>query len=331
MKAIILEEYGSPDVLEIQEIEKPVPDESEILVRVKATSVNYGELIARNFKNVTLNDFNMPALFWVIAKFSFGLNKPKVKILGSEFSGVVESTGSKVTKFKPGDEVFGYLGQSMGAYAEYICVSEKGVLTHKPANVDFDHAAVLPYGAIMALGILKKAEIQPGQNLLINGASGEIGSAAIQIANNAGAQVTGVCSNPRMEYVKNLGADKVIDYTIQDFTEGDEKYDIIFDVLGRSSFKKVKKVLASDGKYILASFKMKQLIQMLRTSFSGGQKVICTIAPGSLEDLLAVKSLIEENKLRTEIDKIFPMDHAAEAHEYVENGNKKGKVVIRLS
>jgi len=330
MKAIMLEKYGTPDVLKIEEIDKPVPDESEILVRVKATSVNYGELIARNFKNVTLSDFNMPALFWVIAKFSFGLNKPKVKILGSEFSGIIESTGSKVTKFKHGEEVFGYLGQSMGAYAEYICVPEKGVLTHKPVNVDFDQAAVLPYGAIMALGILKKADIQPGQKVLINGASGEIGSAAIQIVKDFGAEVTGVCSTPRMEYVKNLGADRAIDYTIEDFADGTEKYDFIFDVLGRSTFRKVKNVLTPNGKYILASFKMKQLLQMLQTSFSGGQKVICTIAPGSVEDLLLVKTLIEEGKLRSQIDKVFPMEQASEAHRHIENGSKKGKVVITL-
>lgn len=327
----MLNQYGSPDVLHTQEVEKPLPGDSDVLVNVKATSVNYGDLVARNFKSVTRGQFNMPGLFWVIAKLSFGLNKPRVRILGSEFSGIVESVGSKVTRFTTGDEVFGYMGQSMGAYAQYLVLSEKGVFTQKPANVSMEEAAVLPYGAIMALSLLNKANIEPGQKVLINGASGEIGSAAVQIAKHMGAEVTGVCSTPRTEYVRSLGADRVIDYTSEDFTQQDTAYDLIFDVLGKGRFSSLKGVLTAQGTYLPVSFKSKQLLQMLGTSFGKKQKVLCSLAPGGLEDLMKVKALIEEGKLKALIDKVFPMEEAAAAHEYVENGGKRGKVVIKLS
>ncbi|MBD3276117.1 MAG: zinc-binding dehydrogenase, partial [Candidatus Marinimicrobia bacterium] len=268
MKAVMLDQYGSPDVLKVRDIEKPIPGDKEVLIKVNATSVNYGDLLARNFKNVPLKDFHMLGLFWVIAKLSFGLNKPKVKILGSEFSGVVESIGSEVTKFKSGEEVFGYLGQSMGAYAQYLVLSESAVFTHKPANVSMEEAAVLPYGAIMALSLLNKAEVKAGQKVLINGASGAIGSAAVQIAKHMGAEVTGVCSTPRTGYVRSLGADRVIDYTAEDFTQQDTAYDLVFDVLGRGNFASIKRVLTQQGVYMPVSFKSKQLLQMLGTSFS---------------------------------------------------------------
>jgi 2-desacetyl-2-hydroxyethyl bacteriochlorophyllide A dehydrogenase len=329
MKAIVYTEYGSPDVLQVKEVTKPVPGKNDLLVQVRATSVNYGDLAARNFKNISPREFNMLFLIWIMAKFSFGLRKPNQTILGSEFSGVIESIGKNVTKFKPGDAVFGYLGQSMGAYAEYICIPEDGVLTTKPDNMTFEEAAVVPYGAIMALHLLKKVNVHNGQKVLIIGASGGIGSAAVQIAKYMGAEVTGVCATPRVEFVKALGADFVIDYTREDFTQNGETYDLIFDVLGRGSISRCKKSLKSGGIHLFASFKMKQLVNMLLTSrFS--KRVICTIAPGSLDDLIAVKGLIEAGKIRAIIDKQFPMKQAAEAHRYVEQGNKKGNVGITL-
>src|SRR5512135_3353441 len=225
MKAIIYKEYGSPDVLHLEEIAKPAPRDNEVLIRNHAATVNFGDLLARNFRAISPSQFNMLFLFWLIAKISFGLRRPKNPILGSEFAGEVEAVGSAVTRFKPGDPVFGYLGESMGAYAEYFCISENGVMAIKPANMTYEEAAVVPYGAIMALNLLRKVNLQPGQKVLINGASGGIGSAAVQIARHLGAEVTGVCGATRLEFVKTSGASKVIDYAKEDFTQNGESYD----------------------------------------------------------------------------------------------------------
>ncbi|HEY9246072.1 MAG TPA: NAD(P)-dependent alcohol dehydrogenase, partial [Candidatus Methanoperedens sp.] len=251
-------------------------------------------------------------------------------ILGSEFAGEVESVGKSVKSFKPGDQVFGYLGQSMGAYAEYLCMPENGCVTIKPANMTYEEAAVVPYGAIMALNLLRKMNIQPGQKVLINGASGGIGSAAVQIAKYFRAEVTGVCGTPRLEFVISLGADKVIDYTKEDFTQSGKTYDLIFDILGKSSFSGCKNSLSQNGRYLLASFKMKQLFQMLWTEMAGSKKVICAIASGSKEDLISVKELIEAGKIKAAIDRSYPLEQIAEAHRYVEKGHKKGHVVITV-
>lgn len=331
MKATVITEYGSPDVLQLKEVEKPAPKDNEMLIRVYATSVNYGDIAARNFKEISPRQFNMPLLFWFFAKLFFGFRKPKVTILGSEFAGEIESAGKDVKSFKQGDQVFGYRGQSMGGYAEYLCMPEDGCVAIKPVNMTYEEAATVPYGAIMALGLLRKVNIQPGQKVLINGASGAIGSAAVQLVkSHFGAEVTGVCSTPRLELVKSLGADKVIDYTKEDFTQSGETYDLIFDVLGKGSFSRCKSSLKPNGIYLFASFKMKQLVQMLWTSRTGGKRVICAIAPGSTEDLLSVKELIEAGKIKAFIDKRFPLEQAAEAHRYVEEGHKKGNVVITL-
>ncbi len=331
MKAIVYKEYGSPAVLHVEEVAKPAPKDNEVLIKNYATTVNFGDLIARNFKAVSPHQFNMLFLFWFMAKISFGLNQPRNPILGSEFAGEVEAVGSAVTRFKPGDQVFGYLGPSMGAYAEYFCTPENGVLASKPANMTYEEAAVVPYGAIMAVNLLRKANLQPGQKVLINGASGGIGSAAVQIAKHLGAEVTGVCGTPRLEFVKSLGADHVIDYTVEDFTQNGETYDLIFDILGKRSFARCKNSLKPNGILLFASFKMKQLVQMLWTTRSGsGKRVICSIAPGSLEDLNFVKALVEAGKIQAIIDRCYPMEQAAEAHRYVEEGHKKGNVVITM-
>lgn len=331
MKAIIYEEYGLPDVLKIKELEKPSPKENEILVRVCSAHVNYGDLLARNFKNISMSEFNMPSLLWLPSRIAFGFSKPKIKILGSEFSGVVESVGTDVKKFKKGDEVFGYLGLNMGAYAEYVCVPENKSVVVKPSNMTFEEAACIPYGALMALGILRKVNIRQGQKILISGASGGIGSLALQLAKYFGAEVTGVCGSPRIEYVKSLGADKVIDYANEDFTRNGEKYDIIFDILGRGSFSRIKNSLSENGIYLLASFKMKKLLQMLWTSVSGGKKVICAFASEKQKDLLFIKELIETGKIKSVVDKCFPMYDASEAHRYAESKMKRGNVVINIA
>jgi len=330
MKAIVSKKYGPPDVLKLSEVEKPVPKDNEVGIRVYATSVKYGDLLARNFKEVSPGKFNMPFLFWFFAKISFGWRNPKISILGSEFAGEIVSIGKDVTSFNQGDQVFGYLGQSMGAYAEYICLAEQGVLAIKPSNLSYQEAAVAPYGAIMALSLLENGKIQRGQKLLINGASGGIGSAAVQIAKNYGAEVTGVCGTSRLEFVKSLGADQVIDYTKEDFIQNGETYDLIFDVLGKSSFSQCKNSLSPNGRYLLASFKMGDLFQMLKTKMIGSKKVICAIAPGSVGDLNTVKDLMETGKMKSIIDKSFPLEQAAEAHRYVESGQHKGHVVITI-
>jgi NADPH:quinone reductase-like Zn-dependent oxidoreductase len=326
MKAIIYTKFGPPDVLQLKEVEKPTPKDKEILIRIHATTVGFGDIIARNF---TYRKFAMPAPLYPIMKIVFGLRKPKKTILGSEFSGTVEAVGTDVTLFKKGDEVFGYVGQQMGCYAEYKCMPEDGSVALKPANMTYAEAATVPYGGIIAFALLKKMKIQPGQKILINGASGGIGSAAVQLAKaHFGAEVTGVCGTPRLEFVKALGADKVIDYTQEDFTQSGETYDIIFDILNKNSFGRCKKSLEKNGRYILASFGMRQVFTMLRTKLIGSKKVICSMAFD--EDLDPVKELADAGKIKVVIDKSFPLEQAAEAHRYVEEGHKKGHIVITL-
>jgi len=331
MKAIVYTEYGSSDVLQLKEVAKPTPEDNEVLIRIYATTVNFGDLMARNFKAISPRKFNMPLLFWLPARLAFGFSKPRKNILGSEFAGEVEAVGAAVTRFKPGDQVFGYRGQSMGAYAEYLCMPEDGVLAIKPANMTYEEAATVPYGALTALSLLRKVNIQRGQKVLINGASGGIGAAAVQLAKYFGAEVTGVCGTPRVGFVKALGADKVIDYTKEDFTRNGETYDLIFDILGKSSFSRCKRSLKQNGIYLLASFKMRQLFQMLWTSMIGGQKVICALSSEKPEDLIFIKELVEAGKIKASIDKCYPLEQTAEAHRYIEAGLKKGNVVITVA
>lgn len=330
MKAIVYTEYGSPDVLHVKEVEKPTPKDNEILIKIFATSVNIGDIWARNFKAITPRKFSMPLPLWLPARMYFGFTRPKVNILGSEFAGKVEAVGRDVSKFKKGDAVFGYRGQSMGTNAEFLCMPENGLVTLKPANMTYEEAAAVSYGALTALNLLRTVNIQRGQKVLINGASGGIGSAAVQLARYFGAEVTGVCSTPRLEFVKTLGADKVIDYTKEDFTQNSESYDLIFDIMGKSSFSRSKSSLKPNGRYLLASFKMKQLFQMLWTSITGGKKVICALSGEKPEDLLFIKELVETGNIKTVIDRCFPMEEAAEAHRYVEQGRKKGNVTITI-
>ena len=326
MKAIVYKKYGPPDVLQFKEVEKPTPKDKEILISIHATTVNFGDLFARD---ITYKKFSMPAPLYLIVKIVFGIRKPKKTILGSEFSGNVEAVGKDVTLFKKGDEVFGYVGMNMGCYAEYICIPEEGSVALKPVNMTHEEATTVPYGGIMALALLKKMNIQQGQKILIIGASGGIGSAAVQIAKaHYGAEVTGVCGTARLGFVKKLGADKVIDYTQEDFTKSGETYDIIFDIMNKSSFRRCKKSLEKNGRYILASFGLRQVFQMLRTKLIGRKKVICSMA--FEEDLDSVKELVDAGKIKAVIDKSFPLEKTAEAHRYIEEGNKKGHIVITV-
>lgn len=331
MKAITYTEYGAPDVLKLREVAKPAPKDGEILIRIRATRVNYGDMLARKFGSVTTKEFNMPGILLLPAKLEFGIRRPKKYILGSEFSGVIESVGKEIKRFKAGDAVFGYRGPSFGAYAEYLCMPESGLVTHKPANMSFEEAALIPYGALTALSHFKKVSIQPGQKVLIIGASGGIGSAGVQLAKYFGAEVTGVCGTAKLEFVKALGTDKVIDYTKEDFTQSGEKYDLIYDILGKSSFEKCRSIITPKGILLYASFKVKQLIQMMQTSKSTGRKVICAFSSENLDDLNLIKELVEAGKYKTLIDKRFPLEETAEAHRYYESGKNTGNVVISVS
>jgi NADPH:quinone reductase-like Zn-dependent oxidoreductase len=330
MNAIVYTKYGPPEVLQLKEVEKPVPKDNELLIRVLATTVGFGDILARKFNTITPRNFTMPALFWLLARLDFGFRQPRKTILGSEFSGVVESVGKGVKRFRAGDSVFGYRGSAFGAYAEYLRMPENGTVAPKPANLSFEEAATIPYGALMALNLLKKVNIQKGQKVLINGASGGIGSAALQLAKHYGAEVSAVCSTPRVELAKSLGAHQVIDYNCDDFTQNGETYDLIMDILGKSSFSRCKKSLTPGGRYLLVSFKMKQLFQMLWTSLIGGKKVICALAMDKQEDLMHIKQLVEAGTIKPFHDRSYTLQETAEAHRYVESGQKKGAVIITL-
>jgi NADPH:quinone reductase-like Zn-dependent oxidoreductase len=328
MKAIVYTEYGPPDVLQLKEVEKPSPKDNEILVRIHAARVNYGDLIARNFKGISPRTFNMPSLFLFFARFHFGFRTPKIAILGSEFAGEVEAAGKDVKRFRKGDQVFGYRGMNMGTYAEYLCMPEEGCVAIKPTNMTYEEAAAVPYGSIMALSMLRKVNIRPGQKVLVNGASGGIGSAAVQLARfHFGAKVTAVCSTPRLELVKSLGADTVIDYTKEDFTRNGETYDLIFDILGKGSFSGCRRSLKSNGIHLFASFKLRHLLQMLWTSMTC-KKVLCAMSGEKTEDLVFIKELVEAGKIKSIIDRRYPLEQTAEDHRYVEKGDRKGNVVI---
>jgi NADPH:quinone reductase-like Zn-dependent oxidoreductase len=330
MKAIVYTQYGPPEVLHFKEVAKPVPQPKEILVKIHASPVNFGDVAARNFANIPAREFTMPLLLWLPARSAFGWRSPNRTILGSEFAGEVEAVGSEVTRFRPGDQVFGYRGESFGAYAEYLCMPEAGAVAIKPANMTYAEAATVPYGALFAVGFLRKANIQAGQKVLVNGASGAIGSYALQLAKHYGAEVTGVCGGRRVAMVQALGADKVIDYTRQDFTKNGESYDLILDILAKSSFSRCKGSLKPGGRYLLVSFKTKQLWQMLWTSLFGSKKVICALISARAEDLAFIKELIEAEEIKTVIDRCYPLEQAAAAHGYVESGDRRGAVVLTV-
>lgn len=318
MKAIVYTKYGPPEVLVLKEVEKPVPGNNEILIRVHATTVSSGDVRLRKADPFAVRLF-------------FGLLKPKKTILGFAFAGEIEATGKDVISYKIGDPVYGTTGLSFGAYAEYVCLPEKGMLAIKPNVITYEEAAAIPFGANTALYFLKQGNIQPDQKVLIYGASGAIGTAAVQLANYFGAEVTGVCSTSNVEMVKKLGAHKVINYTKDDFTKNGETYDVIFDTVGKSSYSGSLRSLTKKGYLILASAGFSQMIQGLWTSLSDARKVITGLVKENHEDVIFIRKLIQTGQLISVIDRIYPLEQMAEAHRYVEKGHKKGNVVITLS
>lgn len=315
MKAIVYTQYGPPEVLQLKEVEKPVPKDNEILIKIKATAVNSGDLRLRKADPFAV-------------RFFFGLTKPKKNILGGVLSGEVEATGNAVKLFKVGDQVFGTTGMSFGAYAEYKCLPESAVLAIKPNNMTYEEATVIPFGGTTALFFIKKANIQSGQKVLINGASGAVGTAAIQLAKYFGAHVTGVCSTANIELVKSLGADAVVDYTKEDFTKNGKMYDVIFDTVDKISFSNSLRTLNKKGILILGASGLSGMLQGLWTSMTSSKKVITGMISEKVEDINFLKGLIEQGKIKAVIDRTYPLAQMAEAHAYVEKGHKKGNVAI---
>jgi len=322
MKAIVYTKYGPPDVLQLKEVDRPIPKDNEVLVKVYATTVTKYDCWSRSC--------TAPTGFWLPSRIASGIRKPKITILGIELAGEIESIGKDVKKFKEGNQVYGFTGESMGTHAEYICMPEDGALAIKPANMTYEETACVPYGALTALFFLRKGNIQSGQKILIFGASGGVGTAAVQLAKYFGAEVTGVCSSTKLELVKSLGADKVIDYTKEDFTKSGQTYDIIFDTVGKSSISGCKRSLKKKGFYLLTTFGLPKLIQVLWLSMTSSKKVIIGMVKERAEDLIFLKELIEAGKIKSAIDKRYPLEQTAEAHRYVETGQKKGNVVITL-
>jgi NADPH:quinone reductase-like Zn-dependent oxidoreductase len=321
MKAIVCTKYGPPDVLKLQEVETPVPKDNEVLIRVHATTVTKYDCWTRSA--------TAPTGFGLISRIAGGFTKPKKTIIGTELAGEIEAVGKDVKRFKEGDQVFAFTA-NLGAYAEYICMPEGGAVAIKPTNMTYEEAAAVPYGGLTALHFLRKGNIQSGQKVLIFGASGGLGTYAVQLAKHFGAEVTGVCSTINVELVNSLGANTVIDYTKEDFTKSGETYDVIFDTVGKSSFSGSSRSLKKKGFYIFSTFGLPKLVQILWLSMTSSKKVIIGIVKDRTEDLIFLKELIEAGKIKPVIDRCYPFEQTAEAHSYVEKGHAKGKVVITV-
>lgn len=320
MRAVIYQNYGPPDVLKIVEKEKPVPKENEVLVKIRSAAVTAGDVRLRKAEPFMVRLF-------------FGLTKPRYQTPGVDFAGVIENVGNNVTEFKAGDEVFGSTFEcGFGAHAEYKCIPEDTLISEKPENLSFEESSAVFFGGHTALHFLRKGKIVSNKKVLIYGASGSIGTYAIQLAKHFEAKVTGVCSTKNVDLVKSIGADKVIDYTKEDFTKSGEKYDIIFDTVGKSNFSGCVKSLNENGFYLRAvHMSPSDLLKGVITNLTTNKKVIGGVAQEKKEDLLFLKELIESGKIKPVVDKVYKLDQIKEAHSYVETGRKKGNVVLTIN
>jgi 2-desacetyl-2-hydroxyethyl bacteriochlorophyllide A dehydrogenase len=324
MKAIVCTKYGSPEVLQLKDVEKPIPKNNEVRIKGYATTVSA--------RDTRVRSFTVPLSFWLPARIALGLRRPKKAILGAEFAGEVEAVGKDVKRFKIGDQVFGDTGHALfGAYAEYLCMPETGCVAIKSPTLTYEQAVAIPFGGLTALHFLRKAAIQSGQNVLIYGASGAVGTFAVQLAKHFGAEVTGVCSTTNVALVKSLGADTVIDYTQEDFTKSGATYDVIFDTVGKSSFAGCVRSLKHEGVYLHAVVAPALAVRMRLAAMISRKTLIGGTATATAEDLVYLKELVEAGKLQPVIDRCYPLEQMVEAHKYVDRGHKKGNVVITMT
>jgi NADPH:quinone reductase-like Zn-dependent oxidoreductase len=328
MKAIVWTKYGPPDVLQLREVEQPTPKEDQVLIRIHATTVTAGDCEMRSLK--------FPIYLSLAMRLWIGLIKPKgTTIPGTELAGEIEAVGKEVKRFKVGDQVFGAAGMGFGANAEYICLPEEpgemeGGVAKKPANMTYEEAATVPFGGRDALHFLRLGNTQSGQKILINGAGGSIGTFAVQLAKTIGAEVTAVDSTAKLDMLRSIGADQVVDYTQEDFATRGEVYDVIFDVVGTIPFSPNDRSLSENGTYLTANPRLPQMVRGLWTSMRSNKKVIMKTASGTIADLVFLRELIEAGKIKTVIDRSYPLEQIAEAHRYVETGQKKGNVVVTV-
>jgi NADPH:quinone reductase-like Zn-dependent oxidoreductase len=320
MRAIVNTKYGPPDVVKLREVDKPVPKYNEVLIKVNATTVNR-------------TDCGFRSAEYFISRFFSGLFRPKFKTLGNEFAGVIEAIGKNVTSFNIGDEVFGLSGIKFGAHAEYMTIAENEAITTMPGNLTFEEAAPITEGGHYALCDIRAANVKSGQNVLIYGASGAIGSAAVQLTKYFGAKVTAVCNTKNVELLQSLGADQVIDYTTQDFTKTGQLFDFVFDSVGKSSFGQCKPLLNKKGIYISTELgeKSENIFLALFTPILGGKKVLFPIPKISKEDVILLKELVESGQYKPVIDRKYSLEQIVEAYKYVETGQKTGNVVITMT
>jgi NADPH:quinone reductase-like Zn-dependent oxidoreductase len=326
MKAIVWRRYGLPEVLQMQDVETPVPMDHEVRIKIMATTVTAGDCEMRTLK--------LPMFLGLPMRLYGGILRPtRIRILGQELAGEIESVGKDVARFKVGERVMAATGFRLGGYAEFICLPEEsddGVIGLMPTNTSFEEAAAVAFGGLEALHFLKKGKIQTGEKVLINGAGGSIGTFGVQLAKHYGAEVTAVDSGPKLDMLRSIGADRVVDYTLEDFTRSGQQYDVIFDVIGKSPFAGSMRSLRPNGRYLLANPRLSTLLRGLLGSRSDGKKVIAGAAVRRPEDLEFLRGLIEAGELKTVIDRTYPLEQMVEAHRYVETGQKAGNLIVTV-
>ncbi len=323
MKAIVYTEYGSADVLRLEDIAKPTPNDAEILIRVRATEVTKSDCEIRRFSFAV-------KWFWLPLRLAMGIRRPKRQVLGSYFSGEVEAVGKDVSKLEVGDQVFGSAGLRMGAYGEYVCLPVESMISAKPSNMSFEEAAAVPLGGLNALHFMRMARVQKGDKVLINGAGGSIGTFAVQIAKDMAAEVTAVDSGIKQDMLRRIGADHFFDYTKEDFTKSGERYDVIFDMVARSSYSGCVGALTPKGRYLMGNPRLSDMLRSVVTSVFTDKKAFFAFAGETKEELLALKEMIEDGRIRSTVDRVYPMERVAEAHRRVETEQRLGSVVISL-